>query len=775
MAGSLGNFIPGHEFSEFYSRFIDIPFVCLGPQLSSVPTVIVDNTRGMQELISHLVEVHRCSKIAFVRGPEGNQEAEERLRIFIQVLESHGITPDDHLIIQGDFSREAGENAVKILLENEYKFDALVAANDDMALGALKAFQENHIRVPDEVMVVGFDDIEESSFTAPPLTTVRQPLGEMGARAIEVIHDCLQGSKISGTIVVPASLVARQSCGCFRHHEMEQKLFSGIREQTPERQCRQLALEVEKIIDRLLVHITEPFDRALVNSLSEAFVEALTGSESDRVVPLMGKIAWKIAVSGGDAIGLYQVLLVMRQFAVRMGGAGHLPPPVESLLQNTGIVIADSVNRAQANRHLSGERRATLLRSAGQAIASAFDLAQLLDVIAAEVVNLEVDGCYISLYDRTGDTVDTSRLRLVLALSDGKRLAPGDEGMPYSAPALLPGGILQLADPHSLLIEPLFFREQQIGLVIFDVRRCRDGLTYEILRQHIGSALKGALLMKQVQEQASALESANRELNKLRDAEHAYLEAIKHELELGREIQASFLPRSIPKIGGWELVTAFQPAREVSGDFYDIFTLPDGKLVMIICDVSGKDVSAALFMALIRTLLRALAEQALGGALEPLDAVDQTNKYLINHHYGSNGRYMYATMLMAVLDPATREVHYINAGHNPAAVIDATGSIRLWVKATGPAVGIIPGAEFLRGTFEIGPQEFFFMYTDGVTEARSPDGSLFLKKRLAALLEMPAASAGELVKRVDSAVREHTAGNLPSDDITMLAIRNNSK
>jgi serine phosphatase RsbU (regulator of sigma subunit) len=169
------------------------------------------------------------------------------------------------------------------------------------------------------------------------------------------------------------------------------------------------------------------------------------------------------------------------------------------------------------------------------------------------------------------------------------------------------------------------------------------GYTYEVLRLHLSSALKGALLVRKVQEQAQALEIANRQLQKLRDSEHAYLEGIKHELELGREIQASFLPREMPNIKGWELYPAFQPARAVSGDFYDVFMMPDGKLVLVISDVSGKDVGAALFMALIKTLIRALAEQALSGAAHPLDAIQLTNHYLINHHYGNNGRYMYAT------------------------------------------------------------------------------------------------------------------------------------
>ena len=161
-------------------------------------------------------------------------------------------------------------------------------------------------------------------------------------------------------------------------------------------------------------------------------------------------------------------------------------------------------------------------------------------------------------------------------MSNGNYLNLSEISVDFKAPALVPDGVMPMDKPRSLLIEPLFFKEDQIGIIVFNVERCRDGLTYEILRQHISSSLKGALLMKKVQEQALALEQANIQLQKLRDAEHAYLEAVKHELELGREIQASFLPREIPQVDGWEICPAFQPAREVNG-ILRCFTLPDGK------------------------------------------------------------------------------------------------------------------------------------------------------------------------------------------------------
>lgn len=768
ISGSLGNFISPDEFNQFYSRFNDIPMVCLGPGIETIPTIIVDNRKGTEELITHLVENHSCRKIAFLRGPEGNQEAEQRLEIFCDVLKKHGIEPDPGLILSGDFSRDSGAKAANTLLNQRgLSFDALVGANDDMALGALKALQERHIRVPDEVMIAGFDDIEESNFSAPPLTTVRQPFSEMGSKAVECLIRLIEGKEIPAKIIVPAKVVVRQSCGCFRQGLIRSRHFEEVTEFSDEIRNK-LFVEIYKIVEQLKMNAESSIDKSLIDRFVNAFINEISGTKGERFVSLVNKTAWVLALTGGDCPGLFRIIAIMRQLASSYF-KGNIPDNIEELFQNANITISDAAARAQAHRRLDAERKSTLLRTAGQAIASAFNLEHLFEVIANELNKLEISNCWVSLYRNKSRSF--SKLDLVLKIDHGTRVELEKQRTKFKQPDLFPEGSEFMPVSSSLLVEPLFFRDDQLGIIIFEICKCRDGSTYEILRQHISSALKGALLMKKVQEQALALESANQQLQKLRDAEHAYLEAIKHELELGREIQATFLPRELPCIDGWEVFPAFQPAREVSGDFYDVFTLPGGEIVMVLSDVSGKDVGAALFMGMIRTLIRALAEQAFYGASHPLDAVTLTNKYLINHHYGNNGRYMYATLFMAILDPKKNSIMYVNAGHNPPAVVKPDGGVRKWIDTTGPAVGIIPDGQFAFKELELAPGEMLFTYTDGVTEARSPDGTLFSKERLSKLLDPPSLSANELVQRVDDAVKEHGAGNPPYDDITMLALR----
>lgn len=768
ISGSLGSFIPSQEFQDFCHKFKSIPMVCIGPEVTSLPRIMFDNMSGMRALISHLVTSHSCRRIAFIRGPEGNEEAEQRLFIFREVLREHNISLIPELIVSGDFSRDAGAKAVKYLIdERNESFDALVGANDDMALGALKAFQERHIRVPDQVLVVGFDDIEESSYSTPPITTVRQPLYEIGSKAVNLLIDLIEKRTVPEIVVVPAVMELRQSCGCYRFESVSSFTDKALEGKSLQNLKDILHDQIASIFNQMRNRCITAAVEQEIESLTDVFYGEITNDRPGRFLPAINKMAWRIASGGGDAPGLLKTITILRKFCT-IYFKNNVPDQIEDLLKNADLGIADAASRVQAHRRMEAERQWMLLRASGQAIASAFDFDSLLDVINSELVKLDIDNFSLSLYSEPIKSLDSKTC--ILAIKDGK-INTCANNLTFNNPAIAPPDALQLGVPGSYLVEPLFFKNEQLGFITFNIADCRDGLTYEIFRQYISSALKGALLMKKVQEQSLALETANVQLQKLRDTEHAYLEAIKHELELGREIQGSFLPRELPKINGWEIDHAFAPAREVSGDFYDVFTLPTGQIALIIADVSGKDVGAALFMVLIRTLIRSLSEVIHYENSTPLDTIQLTNNYLINHHYGNNGRYMYATLFMAILDQNSNKITYINAGHNPPAIINAQGGVQKWIETTGPAVGIIPEGQFVHGKLQLEPGEMLFTYTDGVTEARDTKGTLFSKKKLASLFEMPFSSASEAVKIVESAVNNHCEGLAPHDDITMLVLR----
>jgi DNA-binding LacI/PurR family transcriptional regulator len=139
----------------------------------------------------------------------------DRLEGYRNVLGRHGIPYDENLVVEGDFSQESGEFACRQLLERKREFDAIFAANDEMAFASLKVLEEHAIEVPSDVALVGFDDISFSRIIKPPLTTVSQPMTEVGRLAATRLIDLLDGKTVEPDIVeFPTKLVVRKSCGC---------------------------------------------------------------------------------------------------------------------------------------------------------------------------------------------------------------------------------------------------------------------------------------------------------------------------------------------------------------------------------------------------------------------------------------------------------------------------------------------------------------------------------------------------------------------------------
>jgi phosphoserine phosphatase RsbU/P len=273
---------------------------------------------------------------------------------------------------------------------------------------------------------------------------------------------------------------------------------------------------------------------------------------------------------------------------------------------------------------------------------------------------------------------------------------------------------------------------------------------------------------------------------------------MERDLQIGRQIQASFLPVHLPQPRGWEIAGRFQPAHEVAGDFYDAFSLTHGRVGFLLADVCGKGVGAALFMALTRSLVRAFvqqkyylrtqrppAEERDAGIESLLDRPDSHDRLLSNsremllngmvlinnyiyHNHGEAA--MFATLFFGVLDPATGAVTYVNAGHSPPLIAGQSG-VKAYLVPTGSALGLHPDSAFTVAQITLQPGDVLLAYTDGITEARDGAGQLFSRRRLLSLLAQPPATANALLDRIEAAIRGHMGQALQVDDRALLAVR----
>jgi serine phosphatase RsbU (regulator of sigma subunit)/anti-sigma regulatory factor (Ser/Thr protein kinase) len=308
--------------------------------------------------------------------------------------------------------------------------------------------------------------------------------------------------------------------------------------------------------------------------------------------------------------------------------------------------------------------------------------------------------------------------------------------------------LLQLKAAGVKICVPLVSQGELIGLLNLGPRRSEQGYSADDRR----------LLTTLATQAAPALRVA--QLAQQQQIEAAQRERIDQELRVARVIQETLLPKEVPALEGWQITPYWQPARAVSGDLYDFIQYPDGKMGIVIADVTDKGVPAALVMATSRSILRARAEKA----QSPGAVLAQVNDLLCPDIPAK----MFVTCLYAVLDPLSGLLRYANAGQNLPYLRTSTGLVEL--RARGMPLGLMPGMSYEEKEITFAPGDTLLLSSDGLVEAHNPERDMFGFPRLKKLKAAPN-SETPLVEQLLHALNEFTgAGYEQEDDITLLVI-----
>lgn len=403
--------------------------------------------------------------------------------------------------------------------------------------------------------------------------------------------------------------------------------------------------------------------------------------------------------------------------------------------------------------------RLKLVNDIHRALAAPISLSDLLDLIlerSFEVLNPEEgvvllrgpDGEFTPAATRTregaGGEVFVSRRVVEEIVTKGKSVLVLDAALDErfsGSESLVMSGV------RGVLAAPLSDAEGTMGLIALVSRVSVRPFSQQDLTMLESLAGAAALRVRNV---ALAEQAAARQV-------------LERELALAHDIQMSMLPRRMPHRPEVDIVATLKPARSVGGDLYD-FHLEGDRLWFIVGDVAGKGVGAALYMAVAKTLFRATVE----GADDLGDVVRRMNRQLAT----DNDQLIFVTALVGYLVLPTGEVMLADAGHNPAVLIDRSGSLSLPEIPKCPALGVVEDADYPCGQFVLGPGESLLLYTDGATDARSPDGELYGDERLLASI---AASAGrspdDILSSVLAAIDAFAAGGPPEDDVTLMVVK----
>ena len=749
--GSLASYVEDERKHDFIARFSHLPLVTLTETDAGVPAVYADNRKGMRDLIGHLVEDHGCRRFAFVTGPAGNSDAEERLSLLTATLGEYGLTLRPKGIFAGNFTRESGAKAAEVLAKHIDNYDVLVTADDQSALGAIEAFRARGISVPEQIAVTGFDDIEESAVSAPPLTTIHQPLFELGSLAVTSLVRRMRRETINTCQTLEAPLVIRQSCGCF--------------ERTPATLDSNAAAPMDPttaIVSSLAIR-----DHALATitkRVLSAFFADLPSRRDDRFLKLLIKFTGQTDLGEKEITHWSGVIAKTNAYCL----ASFDPDTAafaSSLLLEASSILRDMIYRYQGFKHIEDAREYYIIHDVGASITSSTSISNMVEAIGRELPRMGITDFHIVLYNQAD--ARCSEARLLLSVIGGRNVPIATDTL-FPSADLLPGPFFESDEPVVCIVEPLYFQSSQFGFALFKAGQVKTDL-FPILGAYVSSALHTRLLIDHRERQKETLRTANKELNELRAKEYAYLEAVKGELELGQKIQMSFLPQKIPQPPGWEMDAFFMPAREVSGDFYDVFMLDPSTLAFVIGDVSGKDIGAALFMSRIQILLRAITERAFVEKKPLTDTLKTVNEYIARQYEQEYAAVMFATMFYGCLDLKRGNLRYINAGHPSPAVLNKA-MLKMKLPQTGPAIGLDASSTFHEEEIALMRNELLLAFTDGVVEAKNASGEFFSTPRLTALLSENNPTAMAMVGRIKAALKEHMKNAIPYDDITMLAL-----
>ncbi len=489
MTGTLGGVSGEQVLSKICPKMPQERVCFVAYPVVGSPSVLIDNRSGMRRLVEHLVTEHGYRKIAFVRGPHANPEAEERFRAYLDVLEMNDIPVDDHLVFEGEFRERTGERAICAFFDERgispENLDAVIAADDLIAIGVTRELRKRGLSIPSDVAVCGFDDIEEARYAAPPLTTVRQPLHEQGARAVRLVLSALRGEGDPQPHVLETVNVYRRSCGCTAEDSgfITERPVGETDVSMVDRLERRRELIVSELAEFGGVDFSElgpDWEGRMFDSLDAVLRGQPTAFRREFDLLLEG-----LVVSGGDIGAVNGIISSLRRHLSFCAGddAGNIRT-YEAVLHDARLLTTDAVERAQARKRLALEQTSRVLSDVSARLASAHRRVRLDDLIFAQLPRIGIRTCFVSRYaqDQIG------RAELVVAFGPAGKVEPKDGRRRFESADLVPPGVIPLWEGRQLVVEPLFHKGLPLGFAVFGLGEV-EGYVHEILQKMLSLAL----------------------------------------------------------------------------------------------------------------------------------------------------------------------------------------------------------------------------------------------------------------------------------------------
>ncbi|MGC9522890.1 MAG: substrate-binding domain-containing protein [Anaerolineae bacterium] len=482
------------------------------------PTIAADNASGILEAVAHLVE-HGHRRIAFLAGSPDDLQGDtgDRLRAYEAALAHHGLERDPRTVVYGRHVYDGGYTGISQIIDSGVPFSALLASNDEMALGAMQAIKERGLRIPQDVAVIGFDNRLEGTIQDPALSSVHVPLYDMGYHAVELMVRHLEGAaQLSGTTRVRTRLVTRESCGCG-----SLRLASAGEDVSPEGPGFDLKTQNNPLVETIATSVLNQAQR-LSESECLSLCRRLVGSfaasveRNDRAEFLRTlEIVLQRTVGGGDDAHIWQDAITLIRKSSDMAGEGTPASPhlAREILDQARQTISFQMQRQ--HRHMLVDQRwsSSRLSLLTASLQTALDETRIYEILAQHLRTMNIDPALVVLFEaQEDDPLATS------VLHNG--LQPEQAPIRFSSPAFPPVGLFDVNQPVQLAMVPLVDQTGQLGYVVFGTEYFD---LYGAIVQQLGGAFNTARLYRDATEGRRLAEEANRMKSR-------FLSTISHEL-----------------------------------------------------------------------------------------------------------------------------------------------------------------------------------------------------------------------------------------------------
>jgi DNA-binding LacI/PurR family transcriptional regulator len=491
LSSALGNATGPQHLAAWLTRYDGMPLCCMGVPIAGRLSVRVDNATGIREAVRHLVEVHGKQNIGFIRGPAQSDEAEVRYAAYRDALLSHGINPDPRWVAEGDYNRPSGSQAIRSILDQKrvsvHALDALVCANDYMALGALDELGRRGINVPEQIALIGFDDVPSAAASRPALSTIRQPASELGREGMKQLVLLASGTSRPNDSVLAVELKIRRSCGCTSLDvglapRQQTGGVSGSFEASLIQRRQVIVAELARAAQGSFGAAGSDWESPLLSALIEEMRDGKQGALSRRVQRLL----LKLEQGGNDLAAAPLVLSTLRRQALAcVAPHSEARDRLEDAISDAQLLTTGLLNQVAVTLTRASMSRARAL--ARQVQERMFGSPALVSRSLAEhLPGLGVDACVVAA--AAGRSESEWLGQVCFGFAPGKQ-HPTPEALPLSR--LMDHPLVQ--GSRTLFLLPVTLGSEALGVAAFSVTtQLAKSDLLEDLRELFSTVLKVA-------------------------------------------------------------------------------------------------------------------------------------------------------------------------------------------------------------------------------------------------------------------------------------------